>query len=175
MGNTQESKEFINLENQSTRESKEFINLDNQSITENFRFFWKGNDNPYDKSTPIWVPYDLSDNQLLETSYQNFIKGIKDELIIGDYSYDFKKWMQTNIHDNYKQRPIKRDLPSNITNIMRKNRFQESLISSENKNKINQIDEYNIKNLLEEVEFKFNVIKNNYINFKVPKHLPGFL
>ena len=128
MGNTQESKEFINLDN---------------------RFFWKGNDNPCNESTPIWVPYDLSDNQSLETSYQNFIKGIKDKLILGDYSYDFKKWMQINIHDICKQRPIKRDLPSNITNIMRKNKFQE-LLSGNNIDKI-EVNEGNWRNLLYEV------------------------
>ena len=128
---------------------KEFMNLDYLPSTEENRFFWKGNDNPFDESTPIWVPYDLSDNQSLETSYQNFIKGIKDKLIIGDYSYDFKKWMQINIHDICKQRPIKRDLPSNITNIMRKNKFQE-LLSGNNIDKI-EVNEGNWRNLLYEV------------------------
>ena len=143
--------------------SKKKIILDNQS--EEIRFFWKGNYDPFNEPISEWIPFDLKDNELLEKSYRKFINGINDKLIIGNYSYDFEKSTQFNIYNVRKQRPIKREITSNVTNILRKNRFREICISS--KNNLMSID--NWKNLIDDVECEFNVIPKNTVKFKVKK------
>ena len=144
--------------------SKKKIILDNQS--EEIRFFWKGNYDPFNEPISEWIPFDMKDNELLEKSYQKFIKGINDKLIIGNYSYDFEKSTQFNIYNVRKQRPIKREITSNVTNILRKNRFREICISSNNN--LMSID--NWKNLIDDVECEFNVIPKNTVKFKVKKN-----
>ena len=75
--------------------------------------------------------------------------------------------------DNYKQRPIKRDFPSNLTNIIRFNRFDSTLIQ-ENYPKINIIDNEEIITDIFMVNNKyisksFNIIPNREIEIKMPK------
>ena len=147
-------------------ESNEFLNLVKQPNTK-FRFFWQVNEDSFNESLPKWVPFNSHDNELLEKSYQNFIKGNEIKLIIDEYTYDFENWIQININDLEIRTPIKRDLASNVTNIFRKNRFQESSIISDNMM-------INIGNILDEVECEFKVIPNKNIKFKVPNHLNFF-
>src|SRR5689334_11331585 len=93
------------------------------SNTTKYMFFWKSNKNPFDeKGVPIWTPYDEQDSKYLEKCYQKYINNEKIEVEIGEYKIYFKYWIQIHKTDTNKQRPIKRDLPDNITNIMRKNR-----------------------------------------------------
>jgi len=54
-----------------------------------------------------------------------YLKDPKTETILGNpprYQINFKNWIQINLANKYLQRPIKRELPENIVNILRFNR-----------------------------------------------------
>ena len=145
-----------------------------EKLSLDFRFFWKKNKDPWNESSASWVPYDLQDNIEIEKNFQNFLKNKNDNFpIIGDYIIDFENFLQINKKDQNKQRPIKRDLPLNITNIIRKNRNYISYISSNNR--LNIIDKNNLNNLIKGVvECEFKVIPDVNFKIKVTEHLNFF-
>ena len=141
-----------------------------------YLFFWKGNDNPfsYDKDDkPLWVPYDLIDSLFLEENYQLYLKGDMKLVEIGDYYYDFKNWFQINKIDNNKQRQIKRDIAENVYNIMRKNRFEESIMSKTSICEINN-DNYMDCLMIGYENCFFKVIPKNIKNIKIKRELNFF-
>ena len=145
-----------------------------EKLSLDFRFFWKKNKDPWNESSASWVPYDLQDNIEIEKNFQNFLKNKNYNFsIIGDYIIDFENFLQINKKDQNKQRPIKRDLPLNITNIIRKNRNYISYISSNNR--LNIIDKNNLNNLIKGVvECEFKVIPDVNFKIKVTEHLNFF-
>ena len=141
-----------------------------------YLFFWKGNDNPFsnDKDDkPFWVPYDLIDSLFLEENYQLYLKGDMKLVEIGDYYYDFKNWFQINKIDNNKQRQIKRDIAENVYNIMRKNRFEESIMIKTSICEINN-DNYMDCLMIGYENCFFKVIPKNIKNIKIKRELNFF-
>ena len=76
------------------------------------------------ESESFWEPFDISLNSLFDEGYENYRNGNKEKLIINDHIYDFKKCLEIDIYDKNKQRKIKRDYPSNVSNVYRRGRFE---------------------------------------------------
>ena len=114
---------------------------------ESFKFFWRSDPNPFSSpANATWSPYDEGDNHFLEQQYQMYLKDPKTETILGNpprYQINFKNWIQINVANRYLQRPIKRELPGNIVNILRFHRF-DSNISLSDQPKINCVEEKTI-------------------------------
>ena len=118
-----------------------------ESQKESFKFFWRSDPNPFSSpANATWSPYDEGDNHFLEQQYQMYLKDPKTETILGNpprYQINFKNWIQINVANRYLQRPIKRELPGNIVNILRFHRF-DSNISLSDQPKINCVEEKTI-------------------------------
>ena len=123
-------------------------NKSQESQKEYFKFFWRSDPNPWSSpANGTWSPYDEGDNQFLEQQYQMYLKDPKTETILGippRYQINFKNWIQINVAKKDLQRPIKRELPSNIVNILRFNRF-DSNIPLADQLKINCMEEKTIE------------------------------
>jgi len=126
-----------------------------------YKIFWRSDYNPFGSNIyESWTPYDEGDCQFLEKCYQIFLKDkSKEEVTLGqppEYKINFKHWMQINIQDRFRQRPIKRDLPSNMQNIVRFNRFNVDVIHENQPN-------MNILNNGENDSYAENVLKKGYV------------
>ena len=89
------------------------------------QFFWRSDPNPFSSpSNAQWTPYDMGDTLFLEDSYQNFLnKGVAEVVLGEQYKVNFPKMMQISQMNQNNQRPIRRDLPKNVLNIVRRDRF----------------------------------------------------
>ena len=66
----------------------------------------------------------MGDTLFLEKNYQAFLNFGPPEVKLGEeYMINFAKMIQFSIKNEKRQRPIKRDLPKNVINIVRKNRL----------------------------------------------------
>ena len=92
-----------------------------------YRFFWKSNDDAFTKDKAMWTPYSQPDSNYLEECYQGFVKGEGVKPKIGDYEFDFNFWMQIHSIDRFRQRPILREKPAEVQNMILKNRFSNMI------------------------------------------------
>ena len=149
-----------------------------KSQNESFKFFWRSDQyfwSFYYKYKPTWTPYDEGDNQFLEQQYQLYLKDPKTKTILGNpprYRITFQDWNQAKVNDTQlnRLRPIIRELPGKIINIMRFNRF-ETNIRITNQQKINFMEEEKIEEKDGMVKIKFAIIKGKFIEIEVPETL----
>ena len=142
----------------------------------NYKFFWRSDPDPFsDLQNAMWTPYDEGDCQFLENHYQ--IQS--PEVFLGEppkYKVIFKKMMQINLKETWRQRPIRREIPSNVQNIIRFNRFD-----ADGLNKIQpEIDFFENDNLC---QFKTQsryirtglfIMHNNVVNIWILKKFDWF-
>jgi len=174
----------INLLQSIVKENDGLLNKSDLTNEEQPYFFWLVNDNPdkmaESKENPKWSPYESSDAILIEHFYQKFLKGEHVEPILGEYKINFEKMFQYHYKETWKQRPIIREIPSKVKNIIRKSRFDSSipnlkycepviiqLKEYEAKTKIACVDDY--------VEVYFNLIEGKEIKFLILKEFDCIL
>ncbi|CAF3733289.1 unnamed protein product [Rotaria socialis] len=82
-------------------------------------WFWQSNSNRFDENEDKeWKLYSDFENKFIENSYQNQEK----EVELNNYKIDFKRNIQFDKQDRYKQRPVKRQI-IDISNYVRQERF----------------------------------------------------
>ena len=153
-------------------ESEEKLSLDIK-----YMFFWRSDPDPFSPfQNSTWTPYDEGDNKFLEKHFQLYLLNKNPEVSLGDppkYKIDFKNWLQINVNETWRQRPIKRDIPSNVKNIIRFNRFDAETLH-ENQPKIKMI-ENNVQKLLTKkegyIQKTFRIIPNKEVEILIPKNL----
>jgi len=157
------NKNFIYHSNKDQKSDEKNINnnMKFSQIKEEFIFFWKSNKDPWDpKQKPSWTPYDLEDESKLKIGYQQYLNDNSKYTIDlkepADHYVDFSKMLQINKHDLYRSRPIQRSNPNLITNIVRKNRFDNPQIFSNVKMEL--IEQQTLK----EKKLKFFFKNSNY-------------
>lgn len=130
----------------------------------------------------IWSPFERSSALILEEQFKMFQKKGSDfsKVIIGNYSYDFNDFMQTNIQDPFRRRFIKYDFPHLIPNMERHNRFYNdsqanySNFGASNTFRWMTLDDMtnNMNNNLYFSKVTWKVFSN--LQFKVPNQLDFF-
>ncbi|CAF3434328.1 unnamed protein product [Rotaria socialis] len=82
-------------------------------------WFWQSNSNRFDENEDKeWKLYSDFENKFIENSYQNQ----ENEVELNNYKIDFKRNIQFDKQDRYKQRPVKRQI-IDISNYVRQERF----------------------------------------------------
>ena len=148
-----------------------------------FKFFWRSDPDPFSpQKNSTWTPYDEGDSQFLEEQFQLYLQNKNPEVLLGTppkYKIDFKKWLQINLNETWRQRPIKRDLPSNMINIVRFNRFDADVFHKDQPKiqMINEDDDFGQK--INKVTLKkegfitktFGIIPNKEVEVLIPENL----
>jgi hypothetical protein len=70
---------------------------------------WYWLSNPEDSQNPKWIKYDDSQTQLIEESFQKFLKNQVQICEVDGYRIDFIKGIQIRISKPSKSRPVKRE------------------------------------------------------------------
>jgi len=101
---------------------------------EEFIFFWQSNKNPWDvNEKKTWTPYDIEDDSKIRVAFQQYINDNSKNIIHlkqpADHYIDFSKMLEINKHDFFKSKPIQRNNPKTMADIVRINRFDNSKIS----------------------------------------------
>jgi len=180
--NFKEMYQFYSLDKNRKRPIK-VENLLNNTISDKnlnedeIYFFWKSNEDPWDiNQDSIWSPYDMEDELLLRIAYKEYLKDLskkKCELKNPtDHYIDFSKMLQINKNNYKRQRPVRRDHPINLENIIRKNRFlvvqqAEKLNNQIKVNLINQDQLQNESNLASFINDKNNIKETKKIYFEI--------
>lgn len=132
-----------------------------------YEFFWQSNEDPFKEGiTQIWTPYEKSASLEIEDAYQIFLRDqTQNVFILNDqFKLDFKNWLQFNLKNPKEiQRPFKRDIPNDVLNIVRRNRFNEALVLK-NQPKINLINckPHDFENKM--IVKKFDIFENKDFN-----------
>jgi hypothetical protein len=92
-------------------------------------WYYKSNDNPWPNTSTIdsdlieWTKYRDLEIDLIEEAYQDN----KPYVLLDRYRIDLKHFIQINLSNETKQRPIKRETGSNRIECLRENRFGSTL------------------------------------------------
>jgi hypothetical protein len=80
-----------------------------------YQFYWNSHEDPW--TNERWTPYHYSVQEAMEEEYQKHLLGKQEETFcFGQYMIDFDTMCQIHKKDNFKQRQIRRELPSSIDN-----------------------------------------------------------
>ena len=144
--------------------------MGNSSSSVEYEYFWQSNEDPFKEGiTPIWTPYEKSASSEIEKAYQIFLQNSNQNVFLlnNQFKLDFKNWLQLNLKNPKEiQRPFKRDIPDNVLNIVRRNRFNEALVFK-NQPKINLINCKAFDFLKNEnyiIVKKFDIFENENLN-----------
>ena len=112
--------------------------MEKSESSSEYRYFWRSDPDPFSPpSKSTWTPYDEGDCEFLEKKFQRHLQNKNPDVVLGNppkYKIDFKNWLQINLDETWRQRPIKRDLPSNMINIVRFNRFDADVLHDKQPN-----------------------------------------
>ena len=148
-------------------------------------FFWRSDADPFSSlKNAIWTQYNERDSLYLEDSYQKYLIGGPDEVLLENskYKINFKVWLQISISTPFKRRPICRGNFKMETNNT-KNIFNSC--NGIRGKECNQIKEQTINNpappnlkrnlILEKKYFLFCwQVGNDRIEFFLPKEMNYF-
>ena len=144
-------------------------------LENNIKFFYQVNKGEISDTT-LWSPFDEEDCILLELYYPNYLIGGPCEVYLEKLEklINFKYMMLVDAENSENHIHIKRSLPGNLHNIIRKNRFNfdEVLPAESLKNRVlpslNVLKDYS-KYQEYFVCFEFSFIKNHNFEVKIPK------
>jgi len=148
-------------------------NTEENSI-ESYKFLWRSDPNPWsDNDNATWSPYYEGDNAFLNVQYQLFLKNPKTETTLGNpprYQIDFYNWVQININDKFRQRPIKRR--NSLFNIIipRFNRVDSNALLN-NVPKVNLMEEKELAQKKGMMKIKFAIIKNQDVEIEISEKI----
>lgn len=95
----------------SMRSTIEEMDSESSSIRSfNYQFYWNASNYPFDPSVEkLWKLFDKSDQCKLNEDYEKYLKNNKQNICyLKNYKVDFDKFIQINISDESKIRPIKK-------------------------------------------------------------------
>lgn len=77
------------------------------SLPDHYQWFWLSN--PDDTQNPFWSEYNATQNELIEASFQLFLKDEVQNCVVDIYRIEFQQGIQINILDPSKRRPLRRE------------------------------------------------------------------
>ena len=77
---------------------------------DNVKFFLRSDGLSSSFTDAFWTPYYEGDCRYLEEKYQDYgKKNYPEEVYLSHHKVNFKQWIQINLKENWRKRPIKRD------------------------------------------------------------------
>lgn len=152
--------------------------MGNSESESKYTFFWEFTPNLISpENTHFWIPYDQGDCYFLEKKFQLFLQNKKSEVCFletpSKSKIDFKHWVKFDADEI--ERPITREVPSNITNIVRFDRFAADLLH-QGQPIIKMIDQDNRIDTVRCKRFgyqltSFEIIPKQEVEFLISDHL----
>jgi len=142
-----------------------------QKEPESIRFFWRSDPNSWSSTLDAtWSPYDEGDGNFLEEEYQKYQRNTQIITTLRKHKIDFKNWLQININDTTKQRPIKRAFPSDVFDIIRVHRFEQDFLSTAMQPKIEKMEKVKVlfKSGIDKIDFA--ILKDKKVQIEIPQN-----